>query len=390
MSKIRTAFNRFRGHPVEDDLSAYSKTVRRIRQFHKSAALGLKTDAELGIAAAALCSRLVKTAALPQPDAMPGLVPPADARIEAFALALEAARRATGLAAHDVQIIAGLAMADGKIAELPTGEGKTLAAVFPASLFALSGRGVHVLTFNDYLARRDAAWMGPVYRLLGLSVGAVQEGMDKPAKQAGLRLRRHLRHRQGGRLRLPARPPGLRARRARPPAASPSPSSTRPTPSSSTKPASRWSSRATAGAGATDASPAGRRSCAASSRAGTSRPTPSNANVFLTDAGIRRIESAPRLRQPLRARRTRRSWPRSTAPSTPRPCSSATSTTSSATAASRSSTSSPAGSWTSATGPTACRPPSKPRRACAAAPRAASSARSPCSISSASTRRSAA
>jgi preprotein translocase subunit SecA len=75
-------------------------------------------------------------------------------------------------------------MADGKIVELPTGEGKTLAAVFPASLFALSGRAVHVLTFNDYLARRDAAWMGPVYRLLGLSVGVVQEAMDKAAKRS--------------------------------------------------------------------------------------------------------------------------------------------------------------------------------------------------------------
>ncbi len=183
MSKFRTAFNRFRGHPVEDDLSAYLKTVRRIRQFQESAALGRRTDAELGLAASALRSRLVKTAALPQPDAKPGLMPP-EARIEAFALALEAARRATGLAAHDVQIVAGLAMADGKIAELPTGEGKTLAAVFTAAFFALSGRPVHVLTFNDYLARRDAAWMGPAYRLLGLSVGTVQEGMDKPAKRA--------------------------------------------------------------------------------------------------------------------------------------------------------------------------------------------------------------
>ncbi len=105
-------------------------------------------------------------------------------RIEAFALAVEAARRGTGLAAHDVQVVAGLAMADGKIAELPTGEGKTLAAVFTAAAFALSGRAVHVLTFNDYLARRDAAWMGPAYSLLGLSVGVIQEGADKASKRA--------------------------------------------------------------------------------------------------------------------------------------------------------------------------------------------------------------
>jgi preprotein translocase subunit SecA len=171
MSKFRTAFNRFRGHPVEDDLSAYFKTVRRIRRFQESATLARRTDAELGLAASALRSRLLNSA-----------VP--EARVEAFALAHEAAHRATGLAAHDVQLVAGLAMADGKIAELPTGEGKTLAAVFTAAFFALSGRTVHVLTFNDYLARRDAAWMGPAYRLLGLSVGTVQEGMDKPAKRA--------------------------------------------------------------------------------------------------------------------------------------------------------------------------------------------------------------
>ena len=184
MSKFRTAFNRFRGHPVEDDLSAYLKIVRRIRQFQESAALGRRTGAELGLAASALRNRLVNTASPSQPDSKPGRIPPGEARVEAYALALEAARRATGLAAHDVQIVAGLAMADGRIAELPTGEGKTLAAVFTAAFFALSGRPVHVLTFNDYLARRDAAWMGPAYRLLGLSVGTVQEGLDKPAKRA--------------------------------------------------------------------------------------------------------------------------------------------------------------------------------------------------------------
>ena len=89
---------------------------------------------------------------------------------------------------------------------MQTGEGKTLAAVMPAALNALAGRGVHVLTFNDYLARRDAEWMGPVYRLLGLSVGCVEAGMPPVGAAPGLRRRRHLRHRQGGRLRPPARP----------------------------------------------------------------------------------------------------------------------------------------------------------------------------------------
>ncbi len=77
----------------------------------------------------------------------------------------------------DVQIMAGVALHQGKLVEMQTGEGKTLVAVLPASLNALTRRGVHILTFNDYLARRDAAWMGPIYRFLGLSVGVIQEGM---------------------------------------------------------------------------------------------------------------------------------------------------------------------------------------------------------------------
>jgi preprotein translocase subunit SecA len=94
-----------------------------------------------------------------------------------FALARDVARRALGLRPFDVQMLAAIAMDDGRIVEMQTGEGKTLAAVMPAALRALTGRGVHVLTFNDYLARRDAEWMGPVYRMLGLSVGFVQQGM---------------------------------------------------------------------------------------------------------------------------------------------------------------------------------------------------------------------
>ncbi len=94
-----------------------------------------------------------------------------------FALARAAARRALGLRPFDVQVLAAIAMDEGHIVEMQTGEGKTLAAVMPAALRALTGHGVHVLTFNDYLARRDAEWMGPVYKMLGLSVGFVQQGM---------------------------------------------------------------------------------------------------------------------------------------------------------------------------------------------------------------------
>jgi preprotein translocase subunit SecA len=102
---------------------------------------------------------------------------------ECFALVREAARRTLGERLYEVQILAGLAMHEGKLVEMQTGEGKTLAAVAPVVLNALAGRGVHVLTYNDYLSHRDAAWMGPVYGQLGLTVGCVQEGFTPQERQ---------------------------------------------------------------------------------------------------------------------------------------------------------------------------------------------------------------
>ncbi|MFD0670183.1 accessory Sec system translocase SecA2 [Cohnella sp. GCM10027633] len=95
----------------------------------------------------------------------------------AFAIACEASRRTLGLQPFEVQVMAGIALHEGHLVEMQTGEGKTLAAVLPAYLNALQGNGVHVLTFNDYLAERDASWMGPIYRFLGLTVGAATAGM---------------------------------------------------------------------------------------------------------------------------------------------------------------------------------------------------------------------
>ncbi|MCB1360324.1 MAG: preprotein translocase subunit SecA, partial [Rhodobacteraceae bacterium] len=92
---------------------------------------------------------------------------------EAFANCREGARRALGLRAFDVQLIGGIFLHQGNIAEMKTGEGKTLVATFPAYLNALSGKGVHVVTVNDYLARRDSDWMGKVYAKLGLTTGVV-------------------------------------------------------------------------------------------------------------------------------------------------------------------------------------------------------------------------
>src|SRR5881409_475995 len=93
---------------------------------------------------------------------------------EAFAVAREAARRTVGMRPFDVQLIGGMVLHEGKIAEMATGEGKTLVATLPAYLNGLTGRGVHIVTVNDYLAKRDAQWMGPVYHALGLSVGVIQ------------------------------------------------------------------------------------------------------------------------------------------------------------------------------------------------------------------------
>ena len=104
-------------------------------------------------------------------------------RIPSFALTREASRRVLGERPFDEQVMAGLALDAGHVVEMQTGEGKTLAAVMPAALNAFADRGVHVLTFNDYLARRDADWMRPVYRLLGLSVAHVQQGMSSGARR---------------------------------------------------------------------------------------------------------------------------------------------------------------------------------------------------------------
>src|SRR3954447_12749179 len=96
---------------------------------------------------------------------------------EAFAVVREVSRRTLGMRPFDVQIMGGIVLHEGKIAEMKTGEGKTLAATMPVYLNALEGKGVHVVTVNDYLARRDAAWMGEIYTFLGLEVGLVQESM---------------------------------------------------------------------------------------------------------------------------------------------------------------------------------------------------------------------
>ena len=101
---------------------------------------------------------------------------------EAFAAIREAAWRVLGMRPYPVQLLGGIILHQGRIAEMKTGEGKTLVAIMPCYLNALTGRGVHVVTVNDYLATRDSQWMGKVHRFMGLSVGLVVPGM-KPSQR---------------------------------------------------------------------------------------------------------------------------------------------------------------------------------------------------------------
>ncbi len=102
----------------------------------------------------------------------------------AFALVREAGRRTLGMRHFDVQLLGGIVLHEGKIAEMKTGEGKTLVATLPAYLNSLAGRGVHIVTVNDYLARRDAEWMGPIYKMLGLTVGVIVHDLDDAQRKA--------------------------------------------------------------------------------------------------------------------------------------------------------------------------------------------------------------
>src|SRR5262245_12701207 len=167
---LLTALSRFRGGAIDLTLSRYERQVAAINA--RDADVRALPDEDLQRQAATIRQRVRNG------------TPPDDVLTDAFALLREAARRTVGMRPYDVQLLAGLALHDRKLVEMQTGEGKTLAAVLPAGLRAFAGRGVHVLTFNDYLAARDAAWMGPIYRFLGLTVGFVEQGMAAPVRRA--------------------------------------------------------------------------------------------------------------------------------------------------------------------------------------------------------------
>src|SRR6195256_5880596 len=107
-----------------------------------------------------------------------------DILVPAFATVREAAQRVIGQRHFDVQLIGGMILHEGKIAEMKTGEGKTLVATLAVYLNAISGRGVHVVTVNDYLAKRDSEWMGQIYKFLGLSVGVIVHGLSDEERKA--------------------------------------------------------------------------------------------------------------------------------------------------------------------------------------------------------------
>ncbi|WP_026051288.1 preprotein translocase subunit SecA [Coxiella burnetii] len=151
-------------------LKGYSKIVSRINALEPE--IQALSDADLRAKTDEFKKRLVDG------EGLDALLP------EAFAVVRETSVRTLGLRHFDVQIIGGLALHGGKIAEMRTGEGKTLGATMPAYLNALTGKGVHIVTVNDYLAKRDAEWMKPIYEFLGLTVGVNVPGMEPVEKQA--------------------------------------------------------------------------------------------------------------------------------------------------------------------------------------------------------------
>ena len=111
-----------------------------------------------------------------------------DLLVEAFAVVREASVRVLGMRHFRVQLLGGIVLHQGRIAEMKTGEGKTLVATLPAYLNALTGKGVHIVTVNDYLARRDSEWMGKIYKFLGLSVGLIVNDMKNADRRQTIQL----------------------------------------------------------------------------------------------------------------------------------------------------------------------------------------------------------
>ena len=165
---IQTTFGKIFGTKNDRELKKYKKRVKQINSLEeKYAALG---DDELKAAFEA-----IKQEVLSEQKSLD------DVLVDSFAITREASKRALGMRHYDVQLIGGMTLHEGRIAEMKTGEGKTLVATLPVVLNAITGRGVHVVTVNDYLASRDARDLEPLYNFLGLSVGTILEKSHDPA-----------------------------------------------------------------------------------------------------------------------------------------------------------------------------------------------------------------
>src|ERR1700722_10772338 len=161
----RTVF----GTANDRSLKAYQRRVPQINTLEP--AMEALSDEALRAKTAEFREKLVAGATLD--DILP----------EAFAVVREASKRTLGQRHFDVQLVGGMVLHDGKISEMKTGEGKTLVATLPVYLNALPGRGVHVVTVNDYLARRDAEWMAQIYGFLGLSTGVIVHGLSETERR---------------------------------------------------------------------------------------------------------------------------------------------------------------------------------------------------------------
>jgi preprotein translocase subunit SecA len=169
MAMLGTVLQKIFGSKNDRELKRLQPLVDQINQFEPSLT-SLSLD-DLQAKTGAFRQRL------DQGDSLDSLLP------EAFAVVREVSKRLLNMRHFDVQLIGGMVLHEGNIAEMKTGEGKTLAATLSVYLNSLSGKGVHVVTVNDYLAGRDAEWMSPIYRTLGLSVGSIQHDMDDSARQ---------------------------------------------------------------------------------------------------------------------------------------------------------------------------------------------------------------
>ena len=166
---IGSALTKIFGSKNERVLKAIQPLVERINSFEPD--IQKLDDAALAAKTIAFKERIAKG------ESLDDLLP------EAFAVTREAARRVIGERHYDVQLVGGVILHQGKIAEMKTGEGKTLCSTLAVYLNALSGKGVHVVTVNDYLARRDAEWMGAIYRFLGLTTGTIVHEMNDQERQ---------------------------------------------------------------------------------------------------------------------------------------------------------------------------------------------------------------